>query len=81
MPVTLRGSATEGLGMAATQSFNRQPMEASVIRSRLRLAGLLALALSALLLSRLYVLQVSDYSRYQTLSLENHIRLQALPPV
>ncbi len=67
--------------MAAAQSFNRQPMEASVVRSRLRLAGLLALVLSALLLSRLYVLQVAEYSRYQTLSLENHIRLQALPPV
>ena len=67
--------------MATMESFGHQPVEANVVRGRLKLAGVMVLVLGVLLLSRLYVLQVVEYTRYQTLSLENHIRLQALPPV
>lgn len=52
-----------------------------MVRQRLKLAGIIALILAAILLARLYSLQVSQYARYQTLSLDNHIRLQALSPV
>ena len=55
--------------------------EDAIVRQRLKLAGIIALILAAILLARLYSLQVSQYARYQTLSLDNHIRLQALSPV
>ena len=41
----------------------------------------MALALSLILIWRFYSLQVLQYERYQTLSLDNHIRIQAVPPV
>ncbi|MHC8604247.1 penicillin-binding protein 2 [Arenicellales bacterium IMCC58067] len=55
--------------------------EDAIVRQRLKAAGIIALILAAILLARLYSLQVSQYARYQTLSLDNHIRLQALSPV
>ena len=51
------------------------------VRGRIRIAAGLALTLALVLVWRFYVLQVSQYERYQTLSLDNHIRIQALPPV
>ncbi|MBT7967188.1 MAG: penicillin-binding protein 2 [Proteobacteria bacterium] len=61
--------------------MGQAPGEDAMVRQRLKLAGIIALILAAILLARLYSLQVSQYARYQTLSLDNHIRLQALSPV
>ena len=62
-------------------NFGQQTKETEVVRNRIRLAAVIALILSLVLVWRLFILQVVDYDRYQTLSIENHIRLQALPPV
>ncbi|MBT5190150.1 MAG: penicillin-binding protein 2 [Proteobacteria bacterium] len=67
--------------MVSRSRMGQAPGEDAMVRQRLKLAGIIALILAAILLARLYSLQVSQYARYQTLSLDNHIRLQALSPV
>lgn len=67
--------------MVSRSRMGQAPGEDAMVRQRLKLAGTIALILAAILLARLYSLQVSQYARYQTLSLDNHIRLQALSPV
>ena len=67
--------------MAANELPSARPAAPETVRRRIRIAGVLALALSLMLVGRFYSLQVLQYERYQTLSLDNHIRIQALPPV
>lgn len=67
--------------MATTNPFGKSSLETETVRQRLKIAAAIALLLVLILLIRLYTLQVDQYDRYQTLSLDNHIRLQALPPV
>ncbi|MCP4952463.1 MAG: penicillin-binding protein 2 [Proteobacteria bacterium] len=67
--------------MVSRSRMGQASGEDAIVRQRLKLAGIIALILAAILLARLYSLQVSQYARYQTLSLDNHIRLQALSPV
>ena len=67
--------------MVSRSGMGQASGEDAIVRQRLKLAGIIALILAAILLARLYSLQVSQYARYQTLSLDNHIRLQALSPV
>jgi len=67
--------------MAANDLPTGRTLAADTVRRRIRIATAVALALSLVLVWRFYVLQVSQYERYQTLSLDNHIRIQALPPV
>ena len=67
--------------MVSRSRMGQAPGEDAMVRQRLKVAGIIALILAAILLARLYSLQVSQYARYQTLSLDNHIRLQALSPV
>ena len=67
--------------MAANGLPTGRTFAADTVRGRIRIAAALALSLALVLVWRFYVLQVSQYERYQTLSLDNHIRIQALPPV
>ena len=67
--------------MATTNPFGKSSFEIETVRQRLKISAAIALFLALILLIRLYALQVDQYDRYQTLSLDNHIRLQALPPV
>ena len=67
--------------MVSRSRMGQAAGEDAIVRQRLKAAGIIALILAAILLARLYSLQVSQYTRYQTLSLDNHIRLQALSPV
>ena len=67
--------------MVSRSRMGQAAGEDAILRQRLKAAGIIALILAAILLARLYSLQVSQYARYQTLSLDNHIRLQALSPV
>ena len=67
--------------MVSRSRIGQAAREDAIVRQRLKAAGIIALILAAILLARLYSLQVSQYARYQTLSLDNHIRLQALSPV
>jgi penicillin-binding protein 2 len=67
--------------MAVNDLPTGRTLAADTVRRRIRIAAALALALVLVLVWRFYVLQVSQYERYQTLSLDNHIRIQALPPV
>ena len=53
----------------------------SITRYRLILATLLVLILATVVLFRLYVLQVVNYDRYKTLSVENRVGLVPVPPV
>ena len=65
----------------ANELPSARPAALETVRRRIGIAGVLALALSLMLVGRFYSLQVLQYERYQTLSLDNHIRIQALPPV
>ena len=67
--------------MATNNLSTDRTFAADAVRGRIRIAAGLALTLALVLVWRFYVLQVSQYERYQTLSLHNHIRIQALPPV
>ena len=67
--------------MAANELPSARPAALETVRRRMRITGVLALALSLMLVGRFYSLQVLQYERYQTLSLDNHIRIRALPPV
>jgi len=67
--------------MASMGSFGSGGGESQTIRQRIKIAGFIAGVLALIIFIRLYSLQVQEYSRYQTLSLGNHIRLQALAPV
>ena len=67
--------------MAANGLPTDRTFAADTVRGRIRIAAALALSLALVLVWRFYVLQVFQYERYQTLSLDNHIRIQALPPV
>ena len=67
--------------MAASELPSAHVVAPETVRRRIRIAAVLALALSLILIWRFYSLQVLQYERYQTLSLDNHIRIQAVPPV
>ena len=67
--------------MAANKLPSARAVAPETVRRRIRIAAVLALALSLILIWRFYSLQVLQYERYQTLSLDNHIRIQAVPPV
>ena len=67
--------------MAASELPPARAVAPETVRRRIRIAAVLALALSLILIWRFYSLQVLQYERYQTLSLDNHIRIQAVPPV
>ena len=67
--------------MAASELPSARAVAPETVRRRIRIAAVLALALSLILIWRFYSLQVLQYERYQTLSLDNHIRIQAVPPV
>ena len=67
--------------MAASELPSARAVAPETVRRRIRIAAVMALALSLILIWRFYSLQVLQYERYQTLSLDNHIRIQALPPV
>lgn len=67
--------------MAASELPSARAVAPETVRRRIRIAAVMALALSLILIWRFYSLQVLQYERYQTLSLDNHIRIQAVPPV
>ena len=67
--------------MAANELPSSHAVAPETVRRRIRIAAVLALTLSLILIWRFYSLQVLQYERYQTLSLDNHIRMQAVPPV
>ena len=67
--------------MAANELPSSRAVAPETVRRRIRIAAVLALTLSLILIWRFYSLQVLQYERYQTLSLDNHIRMQAVPPV
>ena len=67
--------------MAASELPSARAVAPETVRRRIRIAAVLALVLSLILIWRFYSLQVLQYERYQTLSLDNHIRIQAVPPV
>ena len=67
--------------MAANELPSSRAVAPETVRRRIRIAAVLALTLSLILIWRFYSLQVLQYERYQTLSLYNHIRMQAVPPV
>ena len=67
--------------MAANELPSSRAVAPESVRRRIRIAAVLALTLSLILIWRFYSLQVLQYERYQTLSLDNHIRMQAVPPV
>ncbi len=67
--------------MASSELPSARAVAPETVRRRIRIAAVLALALSLILIWRFYSLQVLQYERYQTLSLDNHIRIQAVPPV
>ncbi|HCK76323.1 MAG TPA: penicillin-binding protein 2, partial [Gammaproteobacteria bacterium] len=67
--------------MAVNELPTDRTLAADTVRTRIRIAAVLALSLALILVWRFYVLQVDQYERYRTLSLDNHIRIQALPPV
>jgi penicillin-binding protein 2 len=55
--------------------------DSSITKHRLLLATILILFLTAVILGRLYFLQVVKHDRYRTLSVENRIGLLPVPPV
>ena len=55
--------------------------DSSITKQRLLLATMLVLALTMVVLGRLYYLQVVKHDRYRTLSVENRIGLLPMPPV
>jgi len=67
--------------MATNELPSSRVVAPETVRRRIRIAAVLALTLSLILIWRFYSLQVLQYERYQTLSLDNHIRMQAVPPV
>ena len=67
--------------MASLGAYGSSDGDGHAVRQRIKIAGFIALGLALIIFFRLYTLQVKEYSRYQTLSLGNHIRLQALAPV
>ena len=67
--------------MVASELSSARAVAPETVRRRIRIAAVMALVLSLILIWRFYSLQVLQYERYQTLSLDNHIRIQAVPPV
>ncbi len=55
--------------------------ETSIVQSRLISAAVIGVILVAVLLLRLFYLQVEQYQHYATLSQDNRIRLVPIPPV
>lgn len=55
--------------------------DTKLVQSRLIVALVVVLLLTALLVGRLFVLQIEQNERYNTLSQENRIRVVPLPPV
>jgi penicillin-binding protein 2 len=55
-------------------------LESRLIRRRLVLSAVFVLVLIVMVLIRLYVLQVSDFEHFTTLSESNRVRIKALPP-
>lgn len=54
--------------------------EALIFRSRALVISILVTLVFLLLLARLYELQINQYTHYQTLSDDNRVRVQAIPP-
>jgi len=55
-------------------------LESRLIRRRLALSAVFVLVLIVMVLIRLYVLQISDFEHFTTLSDSNRVRIKALPP-
>ena len=55
-------------------------LESRLIRQRLILSAVFVLILIVTVLGRLYVLQISEYEHFTTLSESNRVRIKALPP-
>ncbi len=66
--------------MARRERLKDANQETRLIRRRLVVAAVMVLVLMAMVLIRLYVLQVLDYEHFATLSNANRVRLKALPP-
>jgi penicillin-binding protein 2 len=66
--------------MANRVTLKDDYLESQLMRRRAIVAGALILALITLLASRLYFLQVSSHEHYSTLSMNNRVRLTAVPP-
>lgn len=62
------------------QTFKDSGKEASLIRTRLWLSIIFSLLIACGLLSRIYYLQVIDYQELTTLSNDNRIFIQPIPP-
>jgi penicillin-binding protein 2 len=63
-----------------TRTIKDPAREKKQFTNRALLSALIVLLLAAMLLSRLYFLQVIEHSTYQTLSDKNRMQLQSIPP-
>lgn len=66
--------------MASRVTIKDDYFEARLLQRRTFVAGALILILMAILVTRLYFLQVAGHEHYSTLSLNNRVRLTAVPP-
>jgi penicillin-binding protein 2 len=66
--------------MAYREQLKDNYLETRLVRNRLIAAGLIVFVLMAVVLVRLYVLQVMDHEYFTTLSNSNRVSLKALPP-
>jgi penicillin-binding protein 2 len=56
-------------------------LEFNLIRRRLVVSAVIIVILIAMVLIRLYVLQIVDYEHFSTLSDSNRVRIKAIPPI
>ncbi len=66
--------------MAPRVQLKDDYLESRLIRRRLVLSAVFVLVLIVMVVIRLYVLQVSDFEHFTTLSDSNRVRIKALPP-
>jgi len=66
--------------MAYREVLKDPHQENRLIRRRIIAAAIIVVVLMAIVLARLYVLQVVEYAHYSTLSNSNRVRIKALPP-
>jgi penicillin-binding protein 2 len=66
--------------MASRITIKDDYFEARLLQRRAIVAGALILVLMVVLISRLFFLQVTSHEHYSTLSLNNRVRLTAVPP-
>jgi len=66
--------------MAPRVQLKDDYLESRLIRRRLVLSAVFVLVLIVMVLIRLYVLQISDFEHFTTLSDSNRVRIKALPP-